>query len=329
MTNEFHVSVIIAVYNAERFVTQAVQSALAQPETAEVILIEDGSPDNALEVCQSLAKKHSRVCLLRHPDGENRGAPASFNLGMKKANCEYLAILGADDYYLPGRFSVAKEIFASNPDCDGVYEAIGTIVQNEEAELRWRKSKEMQSNLITMTKFVPPEKLLEKLVLGGAGYFSPNGLVFKRNLVNLTGYMDESLRLHQDNDFMFKLAAVSKLLPGRLGEPVAIRRVHKNNRITAPRSENQRFADRMKMWKVSYRWFLANSNREKRELILQALTNFWMNNYTKTTNHQFYYLRELMKRISLFILPFSLPEVVFEPYFWFRFLPTRLRQKYR
>ena len=56
-----YVSVIIPVYNAEKYVTQAVESALSQPETAEVILIEDASPDKALQICQELAKKHSKV----------------------------------------------------------------------------------------------------------------------------------------------------------------------------------------------------------------------------------------------------------------------------
>ena len=66
------ISVIIPVYNAAKYITQAVESALSQPETAEVLLIEDGSPDNSLEVCQDLEKKYSKVKLLRHPDGENR-----------------------------------------------------------------------------------------------------------------------------------------------------------------------------------------------------------------------------------------------------------------
>ena len=77
------ISVIIPVYNAEDFVTLAVESALAQPETGEVILIEDGSPDNSLTICQELEEKYNKVRLLRHPHGRNKGAAASRNLGMK------------------------------------------------------------------------------------------------------------------------------------------------------------------------------------------------------------------------------------------------------
>jgi len=54
----FFVSIIIPVYNAANYVTQAVESTLTQPETAEIILIEDGSSDGSLQVCQDLAQKY-------------------------------------------------------------------------------------------------------------------------------------------------------------------------------------------------------------------------------------------------------------------------------
>lgn len=325
---KFEVSVIIPVYYAATFVTQAVESALMQPETAEVILIEDGSPDNSLEVCQGLVGKLNKVHLLRHPDGRNLGAGASRNLGMRNAQYEYIAFLDADDYFLPGRFVITKEIFAQNHDCAGVYEAIGTHIEDELSMQRWKESNEMQGELITMSEIVPPEELLEKLVLSLAGYFSPNGLVIKRSLLNVTGYMDESLRLHQDNEFIFRCAAVSRLLPGRLDEPVAIRRVHAENRITAPRSQKQKKKDRLKMWKVTYRWFRENSTREKRNLIVKAIIKFWTRKYSETNDTQSYFSREILKRISITFLPFALPEIISEPYYWIAFLPSRVKLKY-
>lgn len=51
------VSVVIPVYKAGKFIESAVKSALEQPETAEVILVEDGSPDDTLEICRRLEKK--------------------------------------------------------------------------------------------------------------------------------------------------------------------------------------------------------------------------------------------------------------------------------
>lgn len=325
---KFEVTVIIPVYCAARFVNQAVESALMQPETAEVILIEDGSPDNSLEVCQGLAEKLDKVHLLRHSGGKNLGAGASRNLGIRNAQYEYIAFLDADDYYLPGRFVVAKEIFAQNHDCGGVYEAIGTQIEDDISMQRWKESNEMQSELITMSEIVTPDELLEKLVFGLAGYFHLNGMIIKRNLINVTGYMDDSLRLHQDNDFIYRCAAVSRLIPGRIEEPVAIRRVHAKNRITAPRSQKQKKKDRMKMWRVTYRWFRENSNREKRNLIVKAITKFWTRKYAETNDTQSYFSREIMKRISLTSLPFVLPEIILEPYYWVAYLTSSVKMKF-
>ena len=102
------ISVIIPVYNAEKYITQAVESALQFEEVCEVILVEDKSPDNALEVCKNLAKTFDRVTLYQHPDKGNHGAGASRNLGMKMATGDYIAFLDADDFYLPNRFEAEK-----------------------------------------------------------------------------------------------------------------------------------------------------------------------------------------------------------------------------
>src|SRR5664280_852453 len=135
------VSVIVPVYNAEKFVHDAVASALQQPETGEVILVEDGSTDGSLRVCKELAEKYEKVFLYQHPDGINLGAGTSRNLGIQESNCEYIAFLDADDLYLPGRFSSAREIFKTEPSIDGVYEALGEYVENEAARERWLASK--------------------------------------------------------------------------------------------------------------------------------------------------------------------------------------------
>ena len=68
------VSVIIPVYNAAAYVRQAVESVLDQPETSEVILVEDASTDKSLQVCQELTEQYDKVRLFRHPSGRNCGA---------------------------------------------------------------------------------------------------------------------------------------------------------------------------------------------------------------------------------------------------------------
>src|SRR5687768_1176577 len=106
----FKVSVIIPVYNAEKYLRGAVESAVNLEDVGEILLIEDKSPDNALQLCHQLAKEFDKVRVFTHPHGENKGAGASRNLGIEKSTLDYIAFLDADDWYLPNRFVKSKEI---------------------------------------------------------------------------------------------------------------------------------------------------------------------------------------------------------------------------
>lgn len=272
--SKLKISVVIPVYNAEAYVTQAIESALAQPETAEVLLIEDGSPDNALEICQALASKYGKVKLLRHPNGENRGAGASRNLGMRNAKFDYIAFLDADDYYLPGRFVAASEIFRLNPDCEGVYEAVAMQVESYEGMYLWQAAGKSASQLQTMSSGIPPGELAEALIEGNKGYFHLNGFAIRKSILEKSGLMEESLRLHQDTEFILRVAFTSHLLPGCLDTPVAMWRVHLSNRISAPRSLSAQYRDRMKYWMSLYRWVRQQGTSEQQNLIRKGIFSF-------------------------------------------------------
>jgi glycosyltransferase involved in cell wall biosynthesis len=270
------ISVITPVYNAADFVREAVESALAQPEVAEVILVEDASTDNSLTVCETLAAEDARVRLYRHRDGANRGAGASRNLAIQKSTCPYIAFLDADDFYLPGRFTVAAQRLDENPDLDGVYEAIGAHFQSEAVRAQWLDSQNEETflhgdfALTTVTQNVPPDALFETLVSGGMGYFHGDGLLVKRTVFDRTGWFDEHLRLHQDKAMWLKMAAVSRLAGGRLEEPVAMRRVHAHNRITASRSAADVNRTLALMWETVWLWSYRNLPAPRHQLVLKA-----------------------------------------------------------
>ena len=311
------VSVIVPVYNAASFVAQAVESALQQPETAEVILVEDGSPDNSLEVCRQLAEKHDKVRLLRHPDGGNHGAGASRNLGMKTSSCEFTSFLDADDYYLPSRFSAAKAILVVNPDCDGVYEATGMRVESESGLQRWKEAGRSVRQLTTMSEHVRPEDLWSALISSGTyGYFQLDGLVLKKGVLQKSGYMTEGLRLHQDTEFIMRIALAARLLPGRLDEPVAMARVHDNNRISAPRSAEQKYRDRMLMWMELFGWCKRRGlgqvqQRIMDEMVMATISIGRMGDLSKGT-----YTRRVLRLYQLLVWFAEYPSLVIEPQLW-------------
>jgi glycosyltransferase involved in cell wall biosynthesis len=265
------ISIIIPVYNAANFITQAVNSAMRQPETGEVILVEDGSIDNSLDVCRKLSNKYNKVLLYGHKNGENRGPGASRNLGIKKSKFDYIAFLDADDFFLPSRFLSTKKAFASDPYCEGVYEAAGIYFDNEQAEIRWRESNMASVNVTTLSEYVLPEELFEILIKGEIGYFSIIGLTIKKSVIDKVGYMNEKLRIHQDTDFIMRLSAVARLLPGSIDIPVVIRRVHEHNRISAPRSKVSKFKAEILMWLSIYNWLDKNGFQAERKLAFRSI----------------------------------------------------------
>lgn len=227
------ISVITPVYNAEKFVTQAVASALQFDEVYEVILVEDQSPDNALQVCAALAEKYDRVKLFQHPDKGNHGAGASRNLGLQKATGDFIAFLDADDYYLPNRFDAEKKLF-KNPEVDGVYGAIGVHYYSEKAKNQFYSL--FGDRLTTVYKNHPPKDVFRGQLgmLGSFGLFSIDALTVRKSALDqkLSLMMKTHLRLHQDTEFLFRLSYYLDLYPGILDKAVANRGVHESNRIT-------------------------------------------------------------------------------------------------
>lgn len=267
------ISVVIPVYNAEEFVTQAVESALEQPQTGEVLLVEDGSSDESLSVCEKLAAAYENVRLFRHRGGENRGAAASRNLGIRRARFRFIAFLDADDFYLPGRFTVAEQILAAQEEVDGVYEAIGCHFETEADEALWDSLG--HSKLTTVRDGIDPEDLFKELSpLGRGGHCHLNGLTVRKDVAEKAGFLAEELVFGEDVSWVLRLAAVGRLQPGCIDRPVAMRRVHAGNRITQLRDGERIWKIRLSMWLSLLDWMRANrdvADDHKRELVLRRI----------------------------------------------------------
>ena len=249
------ISVIIPVYNAEKYVSQAVKSALQFEEVYEVVLVEDKSPDNALQVCRELAENNSRVKLYQHPDEGNHGAGASRNLGIEKSEGDFISFLDADDYYLPNRFDAEKELFKNN-DVDGVYGAIGVHYYSEKAKEQYYKV--FGDRLTTVYKEHPPKNVFpgQLNMIGTFGLFSIDALTIRKNsLKNMEYFFKTHLKLHQDTEFLFRLSYYLNLYPGILDKAVAVRGVHENNRITkVDNREIKPASTRVLLWAEVNKW---------------------------------------------------------------------------
>jgi len=230
LSNElnFRVSVIMPVYNAEKYVEEAVHSAVHLDDVGEIILIEDGSKDDSLSICKNLAKSFDKVTLYVHEGNSNKGASASRNLGILKAQCPYISFLDADDIYCENRFNVERNIFLSDKKIDGVYCAVGYI-------------NEPEGKVFTLKKGIAPHRLFHYLLRGTYGHFHTNGITVKKAVFKEIGYFNPALILHQDSELWLRMAFKKHLVGGELKVPVALIRRHEGNRIWTGQNNTTRF----------------------------------------------------------------------------------------
>lgn len=93
------ISVIVPVYNVEKYLPKCLDSLLAQTwQELEIIVVDDGSPDNSWDIMQEYARRDSRVRLIRQKNG---GLSAARNAGVEAARGEWIGFLDSDDYVAP------------------------------------------------------------------------------------------------------------------------------------------------------------------------------------------------------------------------------------
>jgi glycosyltransferase involved in cell wall biosynthesis len=267
--NNLSVSVIIPVFNAAPYLGKAIESALMQPEVSEVLLIEDGSSDNSLEICKLVAQKNNKIKLLVHENNVNKGAGESRNLGIKKAKGEFIAFLDADDYYLSGRFEAEREIF-KNADVDGVYGAMGFHYYSEEGKKKYVENG--YHEMTTISEKVPANELFFSLVHihnSVSGQFHLNSLTVKKSLffAGTIGLFND-FKMHEDTAFLVQLSLNCRLEPGIIDRPVSMYGIHDSNRIIENNPKTS--ASRARYWKYLYDWSLTSVNGKKFSRLFEA-----------------------------------------------------------
>ena len=121
-------SVIMSVYNGEKYLSEAIDSVLDQTLTDfEFIIIDDGSRDKTVEIINKYKEKDNRIILIKNKN--NLGVSKSSNKGIKNSKGEYIARMDADDISLSNRFEKQIKFLEENKEVDLVYsdiEVIGT-----------------------------------------------------------------------------------------------------------------------------------------------------------------------------------------------------------
>src|ERR1700744_3507890 len=102
------VSIIIPVYNSEKYLSDAIQSAINQTwSDTEIIIIDDGSTDNSLQVAQQFISEKVKIF-----HQENKGASVARNYGLTKAKGDYIQFLDADDILSNNKIEAQMTVLA-------------------------------------------------------------------------------------------------------------------------------------------------------------------------------------------------------------------------
>jgi len=159
------VSVILPVYNGEKFLGEAIQSLLAQSyRPIQIIVVDDGSTDDS----GNIAKSFSEVEYHYKPNG---GVATARNMALKQVRGEFIAFLDADDLWVPEKLAEQVAWLDAHPECGLVF-AYERFFVNPGAEApKWFGDELLQND---HNAFVPSTLLIRRVAADATGEFSTN-----------------------------------------------------------------------------------------------------------------------------------------------------------
>lgn len=207
-------AVLIAAFNAEATLDRAVSSALAQPETSEVCIVDDASSDGTARLGEAWAARDPRVLYVRM--GLNVGPAACRNAAFERTRAPWIAILDADDYLLPGRLGVLHR------HAGGADFVADALIRTQEGRVPAPAAVEFAPRRLDFLEFVLGNLGALKGPLD-LGYLKP---MFRRAFVEAHGLRyQEQMRLGEDYELYARaLALGARFLVGAPAGYVSIER---------------------------------------------------------------------------------------------------------
>lgn len=186
------VSVIMPVYNAEKYLSKSINSIIGQTyEAWELIIIDDGSKDHSSEIIRSY--NDSRIRVYTHK--KNKGVSPARNHAIRLAKGKYLAMQDADDISLPKRLECQVKYLEKNSK-------VGLIGSNYEV------ISDSDEVIDETNVFTDPKDL--KISIVCSNQFGQGTVMLRRELLNEESY-DENFRLGEDYDLWTRLAHITKI----------------------------------------------------------------------------------------------------------------------
>jgi len=208
----FQVSVIIPTYNSSKYISEAIDSVLAQRfDGIDIIVVDDGSTDGTRDILRKYDKQ------IRYFYQQNAGAASARNKAISEAKGQYMAFLDADDLWLPDKLEKSISFIEKNDFdwiCTSCFKQIGD---------------ENNRSLLKLANWVyDTESYSTKLLRDGLFFFASIDLflitvVAKKKCFEVCGLFDQSLKIGEDHDLWLRFEEQG-LRGGYLDEPLSIYR---------------------------------------------------------------------------------------------------------
>ena len=197
MTAAARVSVVMPVYNGERYIADAVESALASTfHDFELLVVDDGSTDRSVEIVGEIAAGDKRVRVVRVPHG---GVAAARNAALREARAALVANLDSDDLMPPDRLALQVAYLDANPDCVAVG-GRSLIIDGDGAPLR------------VVGRYFHHAEIDAALLDGNGGALGNDTAMFRRDAaLGIGGYSSQLRSTGEDHDLWLRLAEVGRL----------------------------------------------------------------------------------------------------------------------
>jgi glycosyltransferase involved in cell wall biosynthesis len=208
------VSVVMPFLRARPFIREAIESVRAQTHPRwELLLVNDGSLDGAAEIAHAYAEREpDRIRLLSHPDGRRHGASAARNLALAEARGEFIALLDADDVWLPENLSQHTRHLLTAPHADVVYSR--TLYWHSWAGADARAMDHVPRLRVPAGQPIRPPHLLARCIQGKAAVPCTCSILVRRRAIERVGGFEEQFPLlYDDQAFYAKLFATTAVLP--------------------------------------------------------------------------------------------------------------------
>lgn len=215
------VSICIPTYNGERFIAEALESAMAQTyPNIEVIVSDDASKDKTLEIVEFYKGKTERpIKIFNHLPN---GIGANWNNSIKKANGEYIKFLFQDDVLEPTCISEMITVIEADPSVGLVASKRDFIIDdgflNDETKLWIENYGDLQDTL--KLNFVNGQASIDTTLFSSPEFFKsplnkigePTVVLFRKETVKEFGYFDESLKQILDYEFWYRILKHKKII---------------------------------------------------------------------------------------------------------------------